>query len=177
MTAGGRIAFLRFVLRTTTAAFFVVGAVLLGSRFTEARNWPAVLGTVDELRLVELGGDEAAPGTRYRIAGSFSYEIDGQLLSSDSISAYDWVFGSEDRATAYLAQNRIALGARLPVYFDPDDPSRALVVRTIPFYRMEVILGFILLVVLPVAVVVWSLVDLIRGGASRRNDSSRGRFW
>lgn|GEM_PF-1207750 len=177
--AASRAALLRFVLRATTAGFFLVGAILIGGRLNEGRHWPAVLGTIQELRLEESGAGEdgATPGTQYRIRAGYSYEIDGVSYEGTRLTVYDWVYRNEERAGAWLTSRGLAPGARVPVYYDPEEPERALLVPGIPWNRLEVILGLLLLGVLPVAVVVFSVVDLLRGGASRREDRSRGRFW
>lgn len=176
---GERAALLRFVLRATTASFFIVGAVLVGGRLAEGVDWPMVLGTIEDVHLRETGAadDGTVPGTPYRIRASYSYEVDGETLSGTRLTVYDWVYRNEGRARAWLDRVGIQAGGRIPVYYDPEAPERALLVPGIPWYRLEVLLGLLLLGVLPVAVVLFSLRDLIRGGASRRDDHSRGRFW
>lgn len=177
--AASRAALLRFALRATTAGLFLIGAILIGGRLDEGRTWPAVLGTIQELRILESGAgdDGATPGTQYRIRAGYTYEIDGTSYQGTRLTVYDWVYRSEGRATAWLEARGLTPGARVPVSYDPDEPERALLVPGIPWGRLEVILGLLVLGVLPVAVVTFSAIDLLRGGASRRDDRSRGRFW
>lgn len=174
---GARAAALRFALRATTAGFFLLGASLILGRFTEARDWPAVLGTVEELILVETDTGGMVPGSHYRVRAAYRYEVDGAVYYGSTLAVYDWVYRSEERAHVRLEREGVRVGARVPVYYDPTAPERALLVRGIPWNRLEVILGLLFLGVLPVAVVVFSAIDLLRGGASRRDDRSRGRFW
>lgn len=172
-------AWIRFGLRTLTATFFVLSAVLILSRHTETLEWPATLGLIEEFAAVRAGDpeDSRAPGERFRLFARYHYEIDGRIYESTRIAVFDWVYRSSARALAYA--DRFGLGAdeRVPVYYNPDDPSEAVLIRHLPWNRLEVVIGVLFLVVLPLCVVVYSLFDVLRGGRSRNDDRSRGRFW
>jgi hypothetical protein len=172
-------ALLRFALRTLTAAFFFLAAGVLLSQFRVWADRPAALGTVEEV-VIRLAGDpddSRAPGERFQPAVFYRYEVDGTTFEGERIAVFDWIYRNEERARLALAEAGIRRGARIPVYYDPADPSVALLVRSIPWARGEVILALLFLVVLPLAVVLFSLRDLLQGGPSRRDDQSRGRFW
>ncbi len=172
-------ALIRFGLRTLTATFFVLSAVLILSRHTETLEWPATLGLIEEFAAVRAGepGDSRAPGERFRLFALYHYEIDGRLYESTRIAVFDWVYRSAERAGTYGDRFGLGAGERVPVYYNPDDPAEAVLIRHIPWNRAEVLLGVVLLVVLPVCVVLYSLFDVLRGGRSRGDDRSRGRFW
>ncbi len=172
-------ALIRLGLRSVTAAFFFLAAGVLLSRFVVTAEWAETTGTVESLRIVSAGGtdDSRSPGERFRPAASYRYTIDGEEHTGARIAVYPWIFRNEERVAEYLERNDISRGRRVPVYYNPDDPSQALLVRDIPWGRVEVLGAILFLVLLPTAVVVTSVVEFVRGGGRRKNDKSRGRFW
>jgi len=174
-----RAALLRFGLRALTAAFFLLAALLLAGQFLRTADWEATLGTVERAAIATAAtsGDSQAPGERFQPAVRYRYRVDDQEYEGTAIGVFDWIYPSRDRAAAYLAVHGIEAGTRIPVYYNPEDAAESVLVRDIPWQRLEVILAMLFLVMLPVAVVVFSAVDLVRGGGSRRGDRSRGRFW
>lgn len=174
-----RNAIIRLTLRSITAGFFLLAAVLLLNQHWATLRWPATLGTVQEVVIAPVGDpeDSRAPGERFQPRVAYTYSVDGRTFESSSIAVFDWVFSSRARAAAYLARYDIRRGERVSVYYDPEEPSASILIRAVPLRRLEVILGFILLVLLPIGVVAFSILDVIRGGRSRPNDSSRGRLW
>jgi len=174
-----RIALFRLGLRTLTAAFFFLAAVLLLGRFWSTGAWSSTLGTVESVSIVPSGdpGDSRAPGDQVRISTTYTFSAGNSERTGTTIAVFDWVFRNRDRAQRYLDRYGIVPDDRIPVYYDPEDPSRSVLVREIPWGRFEVIAGLLFLVLLPGAVVVFSIIDVVRGGASRRGDGSRGRFW
>lgn len=176
---GGRAALIRVALRTITATFFFAAAALLISQFARTADWPAALGRVEELAIVPSGDadDSRAPGDQVQIQVGVAWELDGVARVTTRLAPFDWVFPNRARAERYLERAGIAPGQRVPVWYNPTNPDDALLVRAIPWYRFEVITVLIFLVLLPSAVVAFSVVDLVRGGRSRDDDASRGRFW
>ena len=172
-------AWIRFGLRTLTATFFVLSAVLIVSRHTETLEWPATLGLIEEFVALPAGDpdDSRAPGERFRLFARYHYEIDGRLYESARIAVFDWVYRSAERARAYANRFGLDSGERVPVYYNPDNPAEAVLIRHLPWNRVEVLLGVLFLIVLPLSVVVYSFFDVLRGGGSRDGDRSRGRFW
>ena len=178
-----RNALIRLGLRSITAGFFFLAALLLLSRHTATLSWQTVAGTVDEVAIEAVGdpGDSRAPGERFRPAVSYRYTLNSESsgdreYTASAIAVYPWIFADRDRVVAYLERHGIRRGARIPVHYNPDDPADAILVRDIPWRRLEVILAFLFLVLLPAAVVFTSILDFIRG-SRRPEDRSRGRFW
>jgi hypothetical protein len=176
---GNRNAWIRLGLRSVTATFFIIGALLLLGRHWTTYNWPSTLGTVERISVEPVGDpeDSRAPGERFRPNVSYTYTVDGNAYTASQVTVFDWVYRTEERARGLLAEAEIRSGERAPVYYDPDDPETAVLVRGVPWHRLEVILGLLFMVALPVAVVFFSTVDLLRGGISRNDDESRGRLW
>lgn len=174
-----RVAAIRFALRSLTAGFFVLAAGLLLSQHLQTLRWPSTLGMVDRVVIVPTSDpdDSRSPGEQFRPHVVYSYEVDGVTYTSEQVGVFNWIYRNRQRAAAYLDQFGIAARARVPVYYNPDNPEDAILIRDLPWYRVEVLLGLLVLIILPVGVVLFSLVDLIRVGRSRSNDTSRGRFW
>ncbi|MEX2443890.1 MAG: DUF3592 domain-containing protein [Alkalispirochaeta sp.] len=169
----------RFALRSLTAGIFLLAAGLLLSQHIETLQWPSTLGTVERVVLAPASDpdDSRSPGERFRPQVSYTYEVDGKTYTAEHVAVFDWIYRDRRRASEYLQQFDIAARNRVPVYYDPENPEEAILIRHIPWRRLEVMLALLVLVILPVSVVAFSLVDLIRGGRSREGDHSRGRFW
>jgi hypothetical protein len=169
----------RFVLRSLTAGIFLLAAGLLLFQHMKTLNWPSTLGTVDRLVVAPVSDpeDSRSPGERFRPQVTYSYEVEGQSYTADRLSVFDWIYRDRQRATQYISRFDIEQRGRVPVYYNPDDPGEAVLIRHLPWQRLEVVLAALFLVVLPTAVVAFSFMDLLRGGRSREGDHSRGRFW
>jgi hypothetical protein len=169
----------RFALRSLTAGIFLLAAGLLLFQHIETLSWSSTLGTVDRLVLAPASDpeDSRSPGERFRPQVTYSYEVAGESYTAEQLSVFDWIYRDRRRASQYLSRFDIAQRNRVPVYYNPDDPGEAVLIRHIPWLRLEVVLAILILVILPTAVVAFSFVDLLRGGRSREGDQSRGRFW
>ena len=176
---GNRNAWIRLGLRSVTAAFFILGALLLLGRHWVTFSWPSTLGTVERASVMPVGDpeDSRAPGERFQPRVSYRYTVDDTEYTATRVTVFEWVYRNEQRVRDLFADADIRNNQRIPVYYDPDEPETAVLVRGVPWHRLEVILGLLFMVVLPVAVVFFSVVDVVRGGASRRDDESRGRLW
>lgn len=174
-----RAALLRFLLRTITAGFFLTASLLLLSQYTRTADWRSTLGRVEQLAVVPSGDpdDSRAPGERFEIVISYTYEVEGREYNGERVGIHNWIYARRAHALGYLERHDVAAGTRVPVYFSSDDASDSVLVRDIPFRRVEVLLVIALLMLLPAGVIVFSFVDLLRGGRSRGDDTSRGRFW
>ena len=170
---------LRFTLRSLTAGFFLLAAGLLLSQHLRTLQWPSTLGTVDRLVIAPSSDpeDSRSPGERFRPEVSYSYDVDGESYSADQLAVFDWIYRDRERAASYLNRFDIAQRNRVPVYYNPDDPGEAVLIRHLPWQRVEVLLALLILIILPVGVVAFSFVDLLQTKTGRNDDTSRGRFW
>lgn len=158
---GGRNAFIRLILRGITAGFFLVAATLLLGRYWVTLDWPSTLGTVERITYRTVGDpdDSRAPGERFRPEIEVTYTVDGESYRGGTLTVFDWVYRSRERAVQYVERFGIRSGERVPIYYDPENPSRSVVIRHFPWFRVEVILGVLLLIVLPVGVVLFSIFE------------------
>lgn len=116
------------------AIFFLVGAIMLamgvdGYRDGQAtKSWSSTTATIlsSEVREdVETSRDSRGmerTKSTYRSALRYEYAIDGRTFQGYRIKADDYG-GSASRA--YDAVNRYPVGAEVTVYYDPADPSQA----------------------------------------------------
>ncbi len=170
---------MRFALRSLTSAFFLLAAGLLLYQHIETLQWESTLGTVERVVIAPSSDpdDSRAPGERFRPEVTYRYDVDGEEFTGEELAVFDWIYRDQERASAYLDRFDIEQRNRVPVFYNPDEPSEAVLIRDLPVHRIEVLLAFLVLIILPLAVVGFSLVDLLRGGRSRADDTSRGRFW
>lgn len=181
MSRLARAAAIRFALRSLTAGFFLLAAGLLLFQHLETLQWPSTLGTVERVVVAPSSDpdDSRSPGEQFQPQVSYSYEVEGETYTSEQLSVFKWIYPNRRRATAYLDRFDIDARARVPVYYDPQNPEDAILIRHLPLQRLEVLLALLVLVILPVGVVLFSLVDFLRVARSGNGntDTSRGRFW
>lgn len=170
--------FLRLVLRSVTAGFFLLAALILYLQHQEPRGWPTVAGRVEDVAVVTADGSgSGGPGERFVPAVAYTYEVGDTRYEARELSRFRWIYWNRDRAELFFRETGLYDGARVEVYYNPQDPAEAVLVRQFPWHRWEVRIAFLVLVILPLGVVGFSVRDFLRGGESRRGDRSRGRFW
>lgn len=170
---------IRLILRSCTAGFFLLAAAMLYLQYHVPMQWPSVPGRVEFADVVPADGNSGSggPGTRYVPAVVYSYEVSDRQYEASSVAPFRWIYRNRERAMGSLLEEGIRAGARVEVYYNPGEPAEAVLVRALPWHRWDVRLAFLVLVVLPILVVAYTVRDYLRGGESRRNDTSRGRFW
>ncbi len=97
-------------------------------KVAQAENWSSTMGTVTsssiEWRRGSKGGSVAYPVVQY------SYQVMGQMLQGQKIMP-----GPDTGGTgAQKVVNRYPAGAQVTVYYDPNNPSDAVLERSMPGY-------------------------------------------
>lgn len=87
----------------------------------ESAGFPTAPGVVTSAEVEATSDGEG--GTNYNAAIEFSYEIEGQAYSGDRVRA-GMTWSSSSSAAETVA--RYPVGTPVSVFYDPDDPSRAL---------------------------------------------------
>jgi hypothetical protein len=105
-------------------------AIILYTRqkVKQAANWPSTMGTVVfstiQWRRGSKGGSVAYPSINY------TYQVGGNAYESNKVMP-----GMESGGTgAHKVVERYPAGAQVMVYYDPQDPSKALLERSMPGY-------------------------------------------
>ena len=119
--------------------FIVVGAAFLWHLLQEwrraraSRSWPSVSGIIREARISE-DTDSAVPVViyTYTVAGT---RYEGERIHFGGVGG--WTVGW---AESWL--RRYPVGKRVPVFYNPDDPSEAVLV-TGPRWLVFLMMGFI----------------------------------
>ncbi len=84
----------------------------------ESVHWPSVQGAII---VSHFSSDSDSDGTTYKADIGYDYSINGQNLSGSTVS-----FGAPNSSNASEIRaivNHYPLGALVPVYYNPDDPS------------------------------------------------------
>ncbi len=153
----------RLFFRTVTATFFVAGALVLLGQYRQVQQWPQVTGRVERAEVVISGDpeDSRVPGQRYEPLVSYRYHVDGDPYQAERLAVHRWIYRRRENAREYLATRDIYRGATVPVYYNPGDPAEAVLVADVPWWRGEVLVVLLLMVVLPLVVVAVELVTYI----------------
>jgi len=127
-----------FILVVVLLVFGVVLGGVGFMRYTTARasaEWPTVNGTVTSSRVQTTrrdGKNEYMPRVQY------SYVVDGQSFSGTRITASDEY--QKNRGSADDILGRYPSGTAVTVFYDPQDPARAVLEQGLPG-NVKVLLG------------------------------------
>lgn len=129
-------------------ALIAVGGVLAASQYQTVTSYETTTGTVEtaELQVYPVLSGWGEAGSRYRPDVVYTYTVAGETYTGRNV-AYDTdiVTGNRDRAASVVS--RYAAGESTTVYYDPDQPSDAHLIRRIDFFPAGVLVvaGLILL--------------------------------
>jgi hypothetical protein len=119
----------------------ILGVWLLASTLLQQREarlsltWPSTGGVVSKHQIEkEIQESDNGPDTvSYEPVVTYSYRVGDRTYTSTRISSaapWGYSFGSPEDAAKFLEQ--YPLGKRLTVYYNPDQPKRALLDRSAP---------------------------------------------
>ncbi len=97
--------------------FFVLSSVALQ---TGSASWPTAQGTITRSEVETVGANK---NTRYRPLVAYTYSVEGQPHEGDKHRVSSWSGGELEAAEAMVA--RYPVGASIPVYYRPSEPSTA----------------------------------------------------
>ena len=133
--------------------FFIIGLVLILKSIRDKKkaeassSWPSAVGTVTESKIIEnVSYDEDHyRRTTYRADVHYTYNVIGTPYESKKLA-----FGATESSSAKSAQEVIArfpVGASVPVYYNPNDPKEAVLIREAKSSRVMMILGIVFMVI------------------------------
>ncbi|WP_163866606.1 DUF3592 domain-containing protein [Myxococcus eversor] len=113
--------FLVFVLPwvTMTAAFDYLAASNL-VRQARTASWPSVQGTVIRSEVTSVRSNKS---TNHGLKLAYTYSVDGQSHEGSTVQITESMSG--DRGVAEEQMARYPVGASVPVYYQPEQPSEA----------------------------------------------------
>lgn len=137
------------MIRRAMPRFFALGLLAIGvtmlavalrqsARARETRGWTRTEGRVVESRIERVVDESEENLDRTRFAIRYSYAARGRTYESPQV----WI-GSSDASSSGDPRRwveRFPAGAVVPVWFDPRDPSQAVLVREIPGRQVRVVL-------------------------------------
>lgn len=104
------------------AVFYLFGS--LG-----ALGWPSVEGTITKSELAFTESSSNSSSTAAYADVLYTYEVDGQRYSGSDIDCEVWM-ASEDTARSQVSEYE---KGPVQVYYDPDEPSEAVLAPGIPW--------------------------------------------
>lgn len=148
-------------LAVAVALLLLLGGATLGLwQVQTAQSYRETTGTVTDASLESYdpgGGTRTGTDTtRYRLAISYEYTVDGESYTASNV-AFGSVLDTTSRSRAERVRGQFAAGEPVTVYYDPADPSQAYLLPRFDFLPAGglVIAG---LLVLADALTPWSRV-------------------
>ena len=119
------------VIGSILFSILLVDGILLGiilytrSKVAKASSWPSTMGTVTFSTVERRSSGDGT--TNYPVV-HYTYQVMGQMLQGSKVMP-----GPETGGTgAEKVVNRYPAGAQVMVYYDPDNPSDAVLERSMP---------------------------------------------
>ena len=127
MTENKNTRFTRFGLFVITVFVFaasVVSIPIIVLRFKTANasgDWPTIQGTVIESRIQE---HQSGLHASYKPIVRYEYSVNDEFYSGSVLSLSD--YSSQDKFVARKIARKYPFGSNVTVYYNPDNPSEAL---------------------------------------------------
>lgn len=134
-------------------------------RQMESAKWPSVPGEVQEL-VAKNWWDDESKTTKYFGRVSYRYTVDGTEYTSDLTDLGPGLKRADQNA-AMADVSQYQPGMKVTVYYDPADPSIAIIENGIPSIHLTLIIGLI------AATIVCSVISFfsVRGWLKGKNQS------
>jgi hypothetical protein len=138
-----------FILGFAAAGVFLIYQTIRSRQKAEAsQDWPATAGQITEARVSRHTSTDSDGDTseHYSPIVRFRYQVASQEYEGSKIAfGFQQSFGSHAKAQSALA--RFPVGAQVSVYYDPSNPSDAVLERKAGSSTVSLVLGIIFLVV------------------------------
>jgi hypothetical protein len=113
-----------------------------------SQNWPSTQGQITDAHVSRSQSTDADgdTSTSYSASVAYTYQVGGQAYSGHNIAfGFNPSYSNESKAQAATA--RYPLGGQVPVYYDPSNPSDAVLERQASGSNVGMILGIIFIVI------------------------------
>jgi len=138
-----------FILVFAAAGVFLIYQSVRSRQKADAsRSWPATSGQVTDAQVAHHTNTDSDGDTseHYTPKVSYTYQALGQEYQGNKIGfGFQQSFGSSAKAQAALA--RFPVGGQVTVYYDPNNPSEAVLERKAGGSTLSLVLGIIFIVV------------------------------
>jgi hypothetical protein len=134
-----------FVFGLVGVIFLIVG-LITRSKTQTAKSWPTAQGTIVSTELREHNDDDSESGSStvlFEPVVMYSYQAMGVACSGKKIG-----YGTDrlDRSSAQKKINQYPAGSRVTVYYNPENPSEAVLEVNGTGSKVFLILGIVFLV-------------------------------
>ena len=124
------------IVRGFSKFLVVLGLLLLGfgawfvQEAMAARNWPSTTGTLISASVRSSRGSSST-SRRYQVQLTYRYRVDGKSYTSNRYRLGDGPTAGDytEREQARQEASRWEEGQEVEVYYDPDEPESAVLVR------------------------------------------------
>ncbi|HVR43700.1 MAG TPA: DUF3592 domain-containing protein [Thermoanaerobaculia bacterium] len=137
---------------------FIAVGIVRGIEAEASRSWPVTTGTVLEW---DLGPEQRGDRVRFTPKARYRYIVDGEEYRSDRVSIVPRRFSSrpqrrsETEAEARAWLERYPVGGLALVHYDPDGPSRALLIAGGSRGAVALFIGFGIFWLILGATLIW----------------------
>jgi len=126
---------------------FLIGGALLGIglyhwiRLQDSKGWPQAIGTVAKSWVEE--GKDSDGCTSYTVCVQYDYTVQGMHYSGKRVRFGGHSYSRAKRAQAEL--DRYPASGAVPVFYDPENPAEAVLLRESPLAYILMIFGVLML--------------------------------
>jgi hypothetical protein len=147
-----------FIGISICSILFVFLSKPMMEKYKEVQNWPSVQGTIsssefdcwDEEKKVD---DGYVTETKCAASVKYKYSIDGESFTNSDIRPNSGIKTTYDRNTAQKITAKYPVGAKVEVFYNPEDRSNAILDNKMNFgnwllYLLPFILGLVIVFVI-----------------------------
>ncbi len=138
-----------FILAFASAGVFLIFQTIRSRKKAEAsQSWPFISGQVTEARVSRHTSTDSDGDTSvsYSPLVKYHYQVAGQDYEGAKI-AFGFQQSYNSQAKAQAALERFPVGGHVSVYYDPNNPSDAVLERKAGASTLGLVLGIIFLVI------------------------------
>ena len=127
--------------------YLVVFSLRSKKKAEESQNWPSTPGTVTlaEVKRSINRDEDGNESYTYFPKVEYTYQVGGETLVGKRL-AFGGILAQSNPATAQKTLERYPLGGQVPVYYDPEKPTDAVLERQVGGMKWGLIVGIICLV-------------------------------
>lgn len=123
-----------------------------------SKDWPSVTGSIITSEVIN---SRRSKGTMYSPKVAYSYIVEGKHLENSALdNGAAW--SSSNSSTSYAIVNKYSQGSRVPVYYNPQNPSQSVLETGIPSSLTWAYRGGLVALVLGLLVVLSGVKSLLR---------------
>ncbi len=124
------------VIGLVAGIVIMIYGLYLRARVRASRDWPQTMGAILKAEVVEETDNDSV---EYRVRVEYEYSVDGQRRIGRRIEFGKSAYARKKNAQAQL--ERYPVGTSVMVFFDPEKPEDAVLLRKSSWGTMYIVLG------------------------------------